>query len=88
MKLEPFAATRQQILNGHGCEKTGGAFDSEPRDETQSMEIIAKGRGDWIGWVELAKEAVDETATRMTARVIQEVDADILGLVEAKTGLR
>jgi hypothetical protein len=62
--------------------KNRGKFDREPRDQTQSVEIIADGRGDWIGWVELAKEPVDETATRMTARVIQEVDADIFGVVE------
>ena len=64
--------------------KNRGAFDSEPRDQTQSVEIIANGRGDWIGWVELAKEPVDEIATRMTARVIQEVDVDILGVVEVE----
>jgi endonuclease/exonuclease/phosphatase family metal-dependent hydrolase len=64
--------------------KNRGAFDREPRDQTQSVEIIANGRGDWIGWVELAKEAVDETATRMTAKVIQDVGADILALVEVE----
>jgi endonuclease/exonuclease/phosphatase family metal-dependent hydrolase len=64
--------------------KNRGAFDREPQDQTQSVEIIAEGRGDWIGWIELAKEAVDETATRMTARVIQDLGADILGLVEVE----
>ena len=64
--------------------KNRGKFDREPRDQTQSVEIIADGRGDWIGWVELAKEPVDETATRMTARVIQDVDADIFGVVEVE----
>jgi hypothetical protein len=48
------------------------------------VEIVADGRGDWIGWVQLAKEAVDETATRMTARVIRDIGADILGLVEVE----
>lgn len=64
--------------------KNRGKFDREPRDETQSVEIIADGRRDWIGWVELAKETVDETAMRMTAKVIQEIDADIIGVVEAE----
>ena len=41
--------------------------------KSQNVEIVADGRGDWIGWIELAKEAVDETATRMTARVIREM---------------
>jgi hypothetical protein len=64
--------------------KNRGTFDREPRDQTQNVEIIAEGRSDWIGWVELAKEVVDETATRMTARVVQDVNADIFGLVEVE----
>ncbi len=64
--------------------KNRGAFDREPVDATQSVEIVATGRGDWIGWVELATEQVDETATRMTARVIHDLDADIMGVVEAE----
>jgi endonuclease/exonuclease/phosphatase family metal-dependent hydrolase len=64
--------------------KNRGSFDREPSDPTQDVEIIATGRGSWIGWVELATEAVDETGTRMTARVIADVDADILAIVEAE----
>ncbi len=64
--------------------KNRGTFDREPQDSTQSVEIIANGRGDWIGWIELAKEPTDETGTRMTARVIQDVGADIIGIVEAE----
>jgi endonuclease/exonuclease/phosphatase family metal-dependent hydrolase len=59
-----------------------GSFDVE-RDAT-GMEIVADGRSDWIGWVELATEPVDEISTRMTARVIQDVSADVLGVVEAE----
>jgi endonuclease/exonuclease/phosphatase family metal-dependent hydrolase len=47
-------------------------------------EIVAAGRGDWIGWVELKTEPVDELASRHTAMVIEEVDADVLGVVEAE----
>jgi len=64
--------------------KNRGKFDRQPNDPTQSVEIIANGRDDWIGWVELAKEPTDETSTRMTARVIQDVNADIIGIVEAE----
>jgi endonuclease/exonuclease/phosphatase family metal-dependent hydrolase len=64
--------------------KNRGTFDREPTDQRQNVEIVAKGRGDWIGWVELAKEAVDETATRMTARVIKDIGAHVLGLVEVE----
>ena len=64
--------------------KNRGSFDREPADESQSMEITANGRNEWIGWVELAKEPVNETATRMTARVIHDVNADIIAVVEAE----
>lgn len=46
--------------------------------------VEAGGRGDWIGWLALKTEAVNETATKMTARVITDVDADILAVVEAE----
>jgi len=64
--------------------KNRGSFDREPKDATKSVEIIATGRGDWIGWVELATEATDEVGTRTTARVIADVDADIIAIVEAE----
>lgn len=64
--------------------KNKGKFDRQPNDPTQNVEIIANGRDDWIGWVELAKEPTDEISTRMTARVIQNVGADIIGIVEAE----
>ena len=61
--------------------KNRGTFDREPQDATKNVEIIANGRGSWIGWIELAKEPTNEIGTRMTARVIQDIDADIIGLV-------
>lgn len=64
--------------------KNRGTFDREPRDPAKDVEIIAKGRGDWIGWAELAKETVDEVGTRTTARVITDIDADVLALVEVE----
>jgi hypothetical protein len=65
--------------------KNRGGFDRQPADETKDVEIIASGRDDWIGWVELAKEAVDETSTRMTAKVIDGgVNAEIIAVIEAE----
>jgi endonuclease/exonuclease/phosphatase family metal-dependent hydrolase len=80
------AIRRNQTTNPNWAwlRKNRGTFDVEPADQTQNVEIIANGRGDWIGWIELAKEAVDEIATRMTARVIQDIGADIFGLVEVE----
>lgn len=48
------------------------------------VEVIAQGRDDWIGWVELKREAVDEEAIRNTARVLQHVNADIVAAVEVE----
>src|ERR1044072_7222181 len=61
-----------------------GKFDRQPTDTAKDVEIGAGGRGEWIGWAELAVEAVDEAATRMTARVIADIDADVIAIVEAE----
>ncbi|KAF0174936.1 MAG: hydrolase [Limisphaerales bacterium] len=49
--------------------------------------LAAAGRGDWLGWVELTRETVDETSTQNTARVIQSLDADVLCVVEVEDRL-
>ena len=64
--------------------KNRGTFDREPRDPTADVQITATGRGDWIGWVELATQTTNESGTWMTARVIGDLDADILAIVEAE----
>jgi hypothetical protein len=64
--------------------KNRGGFDREPQDVDQDVEIIAAGRNAWIGWVELATEATNEIGTRTTARVITDIDADVMAIVEAE----
>lgn len=59
-----------------------GAFDIE-REQT-GIEIVANNRSDWIGWLELATETIGETTVEMTARVIDDVAADVLCVVEAE----
>jgi endonuclease/exonuclease/phosphatase family metal-dependent hydrolase len=54
------------------------------RPQSGGVEITAGGRGDWIGWVELKTEPVDELATRHTAQVITDVEADVVAVVEAE----
>jgi endonuclease/exonuclease/phosphatase family metal-dependent hydrolase len=60
-----------------------GSFDVE-REDT-GIEIVAHNRSEWIGWVELATEPVSEATVEMTARVIQDVAADVLCVVEAES---
>jgi len=49
------------------------------------ITVVANGREDWIGWLELKWETVDETAIKMTGRVIRDVDAQIQGVVEVES---
>jgi len=49
------------------------------------IEIVANGRADWAGTLELVDEPVDEVAMQNTARVINEVNADLLAVVEAES---
>lgn len=41
--------------------------------------------GGWIGWVELKTETVNELAMEHTAMVMRDVNADVMGVVEAET---
>ncbi|KQS63534.1 endonuclease/exonuclease/phosphatase [Methylobacterium sp. Leaf361] len=59
-----------------------GSLVKRPRGAP--LQVVAGGRDDWIGWLELKREAVDEVATQNTARVLKEVDADIVVVVEAE----
>lgn len=65
--------------------KIRGQLIRRPRDRSKPRQIVAKGREDWIGWVELKTEAVDAIAMLLTAKVIFEVNADVLALVEAES---
>lgn len=55
------------------------------RPKTGGIEIVAEGRADWAGSLELQDEPVDEVAMRNTARVIHDLKADVLAVVEAES---
>ena len=55
------------------------------RPKTGGIEIVADGRADWAGSLELQDEPVDEIAMRNTARVIHDLKADVLAVVEAES---
>lgn len=59
-----------------------GDFLKKPQGKP--LEIVANGRGDWIGWFEIKKEHIKEVATENTARVLNLINADIIGIVEAE----
>ena len=51
------------------------------------VTVVASGRGAWTGWVDLIKDRIEERAISNTARVIREVGADIVGVIEAEDRL-
>lgn len=55
------------------------------RPTSGGIIVEADGRADWVGSLELRDEPVDEHAMRNTARVMIDVGADILGVVEAES---
>jgi len=69
----PFALLRQN--RGHLLKRSASG----------GIQVVANGRSDWIGWVELKRESVNEVATVNTGRVINAVNADILGVIEAES---
>ncbi|MBK8985688.1 MAG: endonuclease/exonuclease/phosphatase family protein [Chloroflexi bacterium] len=54
------------------------------RPRNGGIEIIANGRADWAGSLELRDEPIDVDAMRNTARVMSDIQADVLGVVEAE----
>jgi len=52
---------------------------------TPKPRIVANGRESWAGWVELKTEPLADDAITNTARVIAEVNPDILVLVEVES---
>jgi endonuclease/exonuclease/phosphatase family metal-dependent hydrolase len=45
---------------------------------------VAKGYEDFLGWVELVRESINDTAIKNTARVLAEVSADVQILIEVE----
>lgn len=54
------------------------------RPQGGGVEVVATGRDSWVGWAELKTAPVDEVAVLNTGRVIRDVNADILAVVEAE----
>jgi endonuclease/exonuclease/phosphatase family metal-dependent hydrolase len=67
-----FAILRQN--RGHLVTRSGG-----------TLTVVADGRGDWIGWLDLKIGPVNEYSVRNTARVIHDLDADVVALIEAES---
>ncbi|MFB9464312.1 endonuclease/exonuclease/phosphatase family protein [Streptomyces cinereospinus] len=62
-------------------------FSVRRRQDDVVVDVEAEGRADWTGWVDLVRDDLDWPAVRNTGRVVSEVDADILLLVEVEDRL-
>jgi endonuclease/exonuclease/phosphatase family metal-dependent hydrolase len=94
---DSYAADKAEILEllhtlelGHEFPDSRWAVLQEVRDwlltpPDKPLDVQAKGRHDWIGWVELKKGEINETATQNTARVMAEIDADVQAVVEVES---
>ncbi|WP_149827930.1 endonuclease/exonuclease/phosphatase family protein [Streptomyces tailanensis] len=72
-------------LKGSGAKlftRTDTANPDDPR-----IRIVAKGRTKWAGWAELVRDDLGLESVRNTARVITEIDADIVLTVEVEDRL-
>jgi endonuclease/exonuclease/phosphatase family metal-dependent hydrolase len=54
------------------------------RPKAGGIEVVADGRSDWVGWLDLKIDDIDDAATRNTARVVKAIGADILAVVEVE----
>lgn len=61
--------------------KVRGQLVRRPR--TGAVTLVAEGRADWVGWIELKTVAVNARATENTARVLDALAADVVTVVEA-----
>jgi hypothetical protein len=57
------------------------------RPAAGGVEIIANGRGDWVGWVDPTTEPVTAAAIGNTARVVRDLNPNLLAVVEAENGV-
>jgi endonuclease/exonuclease/phosphatase family metal-dependent hydrolase len=74
---DPHSRTRPFLLN-----EVRGKLCTTHRDGR--TEVTAKGRHAWVGWLQLVRDDIDREAVENTARVIAEVNADILLTVEVE----
>lgn len=50
----------------------------------KGTRIVANGRADWVGWLEMKTDIINEIATRNTAQVVRDVNADVLAVIECE----
>jgi endonuclease/exonuclease/phosphatase family metal-dependent hydrolase len=76
-----------RLLRKHRALSSHGPFflqQTRQRLVSTTGKIVAAGRGDWVGWIEWRRELASAPAIQNTGRVITEIKADVLCLVEVE----
>lgn len=50
----------------------------------KGTRVVANGRSDWVGWLEMKTDIINEVATRNTAQVVRDVNPDVLAVIECE----
>jgi endonuclease/exonuclease/phosphatase family metal-dependent hydrolase len=77
-----------RLLRKHKALRANGPFflqQTRQRLVSTTGRIVADGRADWVGWIEWRRDVVSAPAIQNTGRVIREIDADVLCLVEVES---
>ena len=76
-----------EILKKHKATGSYGAFflQETRRRLYVNGTIVAEGRGDWIGSIEWRRDLIQAPAIENTGRVINELKADVLCMVEVES---
>jgi endonuclease/exonuclease/phosphatase family metal-dependent hydrolase len=77
-----------QILKKHKALGSSGPFylqETRRRLVSTTGKIVANGRADWVGWIEWRRDLIGAPAIENTGRIINEVKADLLCLVEVES---
>jgi endonuclease/exonuclease/phosphatase family metal-dependent hydrolase len=65
--------------------KLYSAAKKHPPGKTVISKIKANGRAGWAGWIDFDRDVFDSGAIENTAKVIAEINADVLCLVEVES---
>jgi endonuclease/exonuclease/phosphatase family metal-dependent hydrolase len=91
LEQDSYAGSEQEILDNLGVLKLKNVDEArfavlrKIRGRLRSKgKLVAKGRADWVGWVELKREPLRGLNTENTAAVIADVNPDVLAVIEAE----
>lgn len=81
--LEQYGLTKETESEYFLLRENRGRLRKKATSKTKAS-IVANGRSDWLGWLELMREPVNSAAMSNTARVIADINADVIGIIEAE----